>query len=239
MLGKLSGLTPPGGQRCFRCLVEASRPSLTPLLQTGVPPNTPGMNASTCTVQGRDPDSKRSLLSNGVLAMILLVIIQTMLLAGLISAHIAFVADQIGEVWPPLDQPRLPVARTATTTAALVLSGIILALSNLQLRADPRRALTLLGVVTLLGGFFVVSQGVEGLGLVQAGLRVRSSTYGAFFYLIVGTHTLNALVALCVLAWAWGRLRRGALPASQFLAVQIFWYFVVLTWPVIYFQVYQ
>ena len=82
-------------------------------------------------------------------------------------------------------------------------------------------------------------QGVEWLGLVQEGLSMRSGAYGAFFYLIVGIHMLNALVALGFLAWAWGRLRRGVLSDTQFKAVRIFWYFVVLVWPVIYFQVYQ
>ncbi len=197
------------------------------------------MNAPAPTIPSRDPRPMRPHLSNGVIAVILLVVMEILLFTGLISAHIAFMADQVGEVWPPLDQPRLPFGETAINTAALVLSGIILALCSLQFRVEPRRALILLGTATLLGGFFVAFQGVEWLGLVQEGLSVRSGAYGAFFYLIVGIHMLNALVALGFLAWAWGRLRRGVLSDAQFKAVRIFWYFVVLVWPVIYFQVYQ
>jgi heme/copper-type cytochrome/quinol oxidase subunit 3 len=34
------------------------------------------------------------------------------------------------------------------------------------------------------------------------------------------------------------RLRRGLLTSAQFGTVQVFWYFVVLVWPVLYLKVY-
>ncbi len=179
------------------------------------------------------------LRSNAVVAMALFMTAEIMLFAGLISAHIAYMADRVGQIWPPLNEPRLPVAETATSTAALVLSGVILGLSNLRFRVEPNQAVTLLGVTALLGGFFVAFQAVQWVGLLQDGLTVTSSVYGAFFHLIVGTHALNAIVALGFLIWAWKRLRAGTLSGSQFLMVQIFWYFVVLLWPVIYFEVYR
>ena len=197
------------------------------------------MNTHSQTIRSRATSPRRPLLPNGVIAMILFVCGEIMLFAGLISAHVAFMADQIGQIWPPLDQPRLPYAETAMNTIVLVVSGVTLMLAYLRYRVKPRRALVLLGLAILLGGVFVGLQGVEGVGLVRQGLTVRSSSYGAFFYLIVGMHAFHAVVALGFLAWAWGRLRRGALSDTQFKAVQIFWYFVVLVWPVIYFQVYQ
>ena len=75
--------------------------------------------------------------------------------------------------------------------------------------------------------------------MIGEGLTLQSSTYGAFFYVIVGTHALHAIVAIGFLGWAWTRLYKGALEKRHFDAVQIFWYFVVLIWPVIFFQVYQ
>jgi len=96
-----------------------------------------------------------------------------------------------------------------------------------------------LGMSVLLGAFFVSFQGIEWLGLIREGLTMTSSAYGAFFYLIVGTHALHAVIAISCLAWAWFRLRDRRLSETQFKSVQIFWYFVVLVWPIIYFQVYQ
>jgi heme/copper-type cytochrome/quinol oxidase subunit 3 len=68
---------------------------------------------------------------------------------------------------------------------------------------------------------------------------MTSSPYGAFFYLIVGAHALHALAALAYLVWAWARMQRGVLDSAHFASVQIFWYFVVAVWPVIFFQVYR
>jgi len=84
----------------------------------------------------------------------------------------------------------------------------------------------------------VVFQGREWVALLRDGLTMTSSTYGAFFYLIVGTHGLHALAAIGALGWAWWRLRGERLEPAQFAAVQIFWYFVVLLWPVLYIRVY-
>ena len=46
------------------------------------------------------------------------------------------------------------------------------------------------------------------------------------------------MAAILGLGWAWLRLRKGNLSSAHFDTVGIFWYFVVLVWPVIYFQVY-
>jgi heme/copper-type cytochrome/quinol oxidase subunit 3 len=90
----------------------------------------------------------------------------------------------------------------------------------------------------LLGAFFVVFQGVEWVAMLREGLTMTSSTHGAFFYLIIGTHGLHVLGGLAVLAWAYFRLRSGDLVRSQLLTASIYWYFVVGLWPVLYWRVY-
>lgn len=184
------------------------------------------------------PGGRAPRLPNGVVAVILVVVTETMLFAGLISAHVQFISDQVGEIWPPLGQPRLPVAETALNSMALLLSGCTLLWAQLAFRSASRRAAVPLAVALLLGAFFVGFQGVELMGLIREGLDF-SSAYGAFFYLLVGAHTVHTAAALAWLGWTWFRLRRGALTAGQFMIVQVFWYFAVLAWPVIYFQVYQ
>ena len=51
-------------------------------------------------------------------------------------------------------------------------------------------------------------------------------------------HGLHAILALLGLVWAWGRLKRGRLKDTEFWSVQVFWYFVVGLWPLLYWLVY-
>ncbi len=177
-------------------------------------------------------------LPNAILGMILFVAAETMFFAALISAYTITRASALGGVWPPPDQPLLPVGRTAVNTAALLLSGVLLWLGNRSLRTDAAMAWRSLGASLLLGIAFVSLQGVEWVALLRQGLTVSSSTEGSFFYLIVGAHALHAVAAIVALAWVFFRLRRGALPPQIFTAVRIFWYFVVILWPLIYWRVY-
>jgi cytochrome c oxidase subunit 3 len=170
--------------------------------------------------------------------MLLFVFTEAMLFAGMISAHAIVKSRAAGQMWPPFGQPRLPVESTALNTAALLASGLILVIAHLAYRRSASRALVPLALSVLLGLFFVVFQGVEWAALLQDGLTMQSGPYGGFFYLIVGTHALHAVAAILCLAWAFFRLRRRQLTASELATVQVFWYFVVLVWPVLYVKVY-
>lgn len=185
-----------------------------------------------------EPQPRRKLVSDGVMGMLLLTFTEIMLFAGLISAHTIVKSRAAGQMWPPFGQPRLPVAETAVNTAALVASGVALLLAHLWFARRPGRALAAMGAALLLGVFFVGAQGREWVALLGEGLTMTSSTYGAFFYLIVGAHGIHALVAILAMAWGWLRLRAGRLTSSQMGALAIFWYFVVLVWPVLYLRVY-
>ena len=88
------------------------------------------------------------------------------------------------------------------------------------------------------GAVFVGVQGVEWARLLAEGLTMTSSPYGSFFYLIVGVHALHAIPAIAALAWQALLRRRGAMSEESFAAARIFWGFVVLVWPVLYWKVY-
>jgi cytochrome c oxidase subunit 3 len=142
--------------------------------------------------------------------------------------------------WPPPGQPRLPFERTAINTAALLASGVALYLAHRAFRSKGApAALPALGVSILLGAAFLAFQGAEWVALLRQGLTLTSSQIGSFFYLIVGAHALHAVVALALLIYCWLRMRARRLKPSVFGGVQFFWYFVVLMWPVIYFEVYR
>jgi len=162
-----------------------------------------------------------------------------MLFAGLMSAFTIARATVPTGIWPPPDQPRLPMGTTLFNTAVLFASGVMLALAHRAHRRHGAAATVQpMAIAILLGAFFVAFQGVEWARLIAQGLTLTSSLHGAFFYTIVGAHALHAVGALVALAVGWQALRAGRLTRSGFGAMQLFWYFVVLMWPVIYLRIY-
>jgi len=177
--------------------------------------------------------------NTAVIGMALFVFTEVMLFAGFVSAFVIVQSHTPPGAWPPPNQPRLPVARTALNTMALLASGVALHVAGRKLRRFESRTASLwMGAALALGAFFVVGQGMEWVALLRQGLTLTSSQLGSFFYLIVGTHALHAVAAILALALAWRALLAGRLTLSWFGAVQLFWYFVVLIWPVLYWKVY-
>jgi len=191
---------------------------------------------ATLTASARHPAPRATLMPSAVIGTLLFVFTEAMLFAGLISAHAIVKAS--AQEWPPTGQPRLPFGETMINTAALLASGVLLVMAHVSYRKRADLATVPLAMSLLLGSFFVLFQGREWVALLQQGLTVTSSTYGGFFYVIVGTHALHAVAAILAMAWAWRRLQAGRLSAAQLGAVEVFWYFVVLVWPLIYLRVY-
>lgn len=168
--------------------------------------------------------------------MLIFVLAEIMLFAGFVSAFTIMRGSAV--LWPPPSQPRLPIAETAFNTALLLASAVALGVAHRAFRSSPPRARTPLLLAIALGGAFVLLQGREWVSLLAQGLTLQSSALGSFFYLIVGFHGLHALVAVGVLAWLWRKLARASISAGQLVAAEIFWYFVVGVWPVLYWRVY-
>jgi heme/copper-type cytochrome/quinol oxidase subunit 3 len=182
---------------------------------------------------------RRPLAENARLGMALFVFTEVMLFTGFISAFVIVQSGAPAGSWPPPGQPRLPIERTAFNTLALFASGVALFVAGRRFRGPrPRAAAGWMGAALALGGFFVVAQGLEWSALLRQGLTMTSSQLGSFFYLIVGMHALHAVAAILALAVAWRALLLGRLTRSWLGAVQLFWYFVVLIWPVLYWKVY-
>lgn len=195
------------------------------------------MSPSVVSLRARqEPQPARKLIPDGVLGMLLFVFTEAMLFAGLVSAHAIVKAG--AQAWPPLDQPRLPFETTMINTTALLASGVLLVAARFAFRRRAAQAVVPMGASLALGAFFVAAQGREWVALLAQGLTLTSSPYGAFFYLIVGMHGLHAVGAIAALGWAFARLRAGRLASAQLATVEVFWYFVVLVWPVLYLKVY-
>lgn len=189
-------------------------------------------------VFSREPPRPARVIPDAPLGMAIFIGVELMLFGGFISAHTIVSANYPPGAWPPPDQPRLPIEATALTTLMLLISGAALWRSGRQLASNPDGARAMLTASLGLGGAFVGIQGFEWVRLIAEGLTLQSSPFGSFFYVIVGAHALHAVPALIVLGVMLARLRQGTLDPDTFTAARMFWYFVVLVWPVLYATVY-
>lgn len=175
-------------------------------------------------------------LNASSIGMLLFITVEVMFFMGLISAY--FIAKKSTSVWPPLGQPRLPIASTALNTFILLSSGFFLFLSQKALHetcAFIGKSKRLFIYSLILGACFVIFQGVEWFRLISFGLTVKSSTFGSFFYIIIGAHAFHAIAAIGLILSVF---LQKEFSKTRYSAASLFWYFVVLMWPVIYISVY-
>ena len=179
-------------------------------------------------------------ISSPVLGTMVFVATEVMFFSALMSSHTIARATALGGVWPPAGQPRLPIEQTALNSIVLLASGAVLWFAGRALNSGGTRERALRAVAASigLGVLFVVLQGREWVALIREGLTLTSSTHGAFFYVIVGAHAAHVLIAVAIMLVLYSRLKRAALSPDAFAAARLYWYFVVLLWPVLYLKVY-
>ena len=168
------------------------------------------------------------------------VAVEILFFVGLLSAY--FVSRASAGDWPPPDQPRLPIPVTILNTFVLLASGYFLFLAGKGIgytRPWEGRFSGLFCTSFLLGVIFLVVQGREWFLLIKQGLTLQSSLYGSSFYVIIGSHAVHVLGALLFLGFLLARLySRKEILRDHFLAAQVFWYFVVGIWPLLFLFLY-
>jgi cytochrome c oxidase subunit III len=186
------------------------------------------------------PRAPRSrFLEPAVLGVLVFMGSEIMFFSGMLSAYNIARARVPMSIWPPPDQPRLPVEATAVNSAFLLVSGILVWLAVRALsksNAGAALKLAIAGAVT--GAVFVVGQGYEWTQLLGQGLNMQRSAHASFFYMIVGTHALHVVGGLVGLGLVLRKMLQGTATLAQLRAAWLFWSFVVLVWPVIYLMVY-
>lgn len=186
-------------------------------------------------------DRRRSRLALARFALMLFILSEIMLFGGLLGSFLAYKHSL--SPWPPPGQPRYPVQTTALNTAVLLLSGLAMFIfrRNWQKGEPNYKKLTFLLILTLvLGILFLFLQQNEWIRLIGYGLTMTSSIYGSIFYVIVGFHAVHVLIA-CL--WLFATSIRATVKKFPQNMVDLetcgmFWYFVVLLWPVIYRLIY-
>ena len=181
---------------------------------------------------------RRQLVSSSIFATVIMIMTEVMFFAALISAYMIIRSG--AEEWPPWGQPRLPVFATAINSLTLLASAFCLHRSVKVFSSQASHSKQLLALAIALGIVFVSVQGYEWVQLISFGLTITSSTYGGVFYLIIGAHGLHVIGGLLALLACLRRLNSTSqqLTIDNLRAAQIFWYFVVGVWPILYTLVY-
>jgi len=186
------------------------------------------------------PPRKDPVVSNAVLGMLMFLAFEAMFFAGLLGAFLVFRLSSAS--WPPPGEPYLPIGVTWINTGILVASAYTMRWAHRAIRDGNQAGLIHgLGVTALLGATFLTVQGSEWVRLVHYGLTLRSGTYGATFYTLIGCHGIHVLAAVLWLAVVLLMATRGRFSPTRQIGVQlckIYWMFVVGLWLVLFPSVY-
>jgi len=188
---------------------------------------------------GRD-DQPEPPVNNARLGVMLFIGAEGMFFAGLLSAFLVFRTGST--VWPPPFQPRLPIAVTAVNTCVLLWSSYTMFRAQRAIRRGNAQGLVdWLRITALLGLIFLSVQGYEWARLLQFGLTLSSSVYGATFYTIIGCHAAHVFGAVIWLLIVLAMTKKHRFEPTLGVRVQvcgIYWYFVVALWPILFGLVY-
>ena len=185
--------------------------------------------------------ARERVASNEMVATTLFIFTEVMLFVGLIAGYIVTRSNY--EFWPPLGQEPMPVALTALNTFFLLLSAVTIKLCTNAIVSDKSKLAFKWMLATLfLGLLFLGLQGVEWVNLLVYGDKSNASDmYASFFYTLIGVHAIHVVGATLSLIWAAIHLSSGAYTSSSWeglKAIRLFWWFVVLVWPILYIMVY-
>ncbi len=169
-----------------------------------------------------------------VLGILIFVVGELMFFSALISTRIVIKAS--AGIFAPPENVKLPVLMTGFNTAVLILSGILMIAAGFKHGSERSKTLFALAIAT--GAFFVGVQGYEWFNLLKYGMTMTSGIFGATFFLIIGCHGLHAIAAILAMVWYYAKYSKNQFGPDGMRALQIYWLFVVLIWPVLYRMVY-
>ncbi len=185
------------------------------------------------------PYKRKEIVPGPMMAIVMVIIVEAMFFGGLISAYIL---AKIAEVeWPPAGQPRLPFWLTFSNMLILLISGFLM-YKFFKSYKSGNKSLRYLTLASILGITFFLVQGFEWLRILLFGIKTEPSLFGSFFYMLIGMHGLHVLAGLLVIRYLYKYLKNPSKTKEQKVhvvtAVALFWYFVVLLWPVLYYLTY-
>ena len=195
-------------------------------------------NSAISTANENFAETSKPIINSTYLAMFMFIGAELMFFSGFIGSFLLFRLNTVE--WPPVDQPTLPAFVTGINTILLLFSGYIA--SRIWNPFNNKNTVVRnLILVSFLGLLFLVIQGNEWIQLIGFGLTLQSSIYGAIFYLLIGAHAMHVLGGLLwMFAITFLTIKSGIVEANlnKLRAALLYWFFVVLLWPILYFLVY-
>ena len=192
----------------------------------GRPPDLPGDGGGRGGGGPRRPDGGRGGASVAITGMWVALAPILMLFLAFTSAYI--VRHGLAQDWTPGAVPRL----LWVNTLVLLASSLALERGRAVLRAGGGARIWV--VLTLaLGVCFVAGQLVAWHQLAERGLRISSTPYTSFFFLLTGAHGVHLAGGILGLtaAAAWpARGWRGTPHALVLRLVSIYWHFMGVLW---------
>lgn len=173
--------------------------------------------------------------------MIMFLISEGMLFAGLIAAYVVLRWAENGfpwqpdHAWPPSpDYPHLPVVLTSINTVFLVTSSFTFHFAEVAVKKG-KSGLSWLFVTILLGALFVGLQGYEWWHMHHEGLWFHTGgIYGSSFFVITGFHGLHVALGVGLIIWCFLRQAiHRSFTAERHTAlanVALYWHFVDVVW---------
>jgi cytochrome c oxidase subunit 1/cytochrome c oxidase subunit I+III len=169
------------------------------------------------------PDKNRT-------SIIAFIVSETGFFGALILAFLFFEANP-----QPGPGPKdLNLFKTAIFSVCLFASSFTLWRSEVALHGQRHGAMKLwLASTVLLGGIFLIGQGLEYWGLLQSGVTIASNLFASSFFTLTGFHGIHVgvgLVALMIML-AMALARDFETRKSTALgAVSLYWHFVDVVW---------
>lgn len=183
------------------------------------------------------PRIRKPAIPSSILGMLIFIATELMFFTALISAFVVIKKERV--TWALPETIQLPVVATGFNTFLLLMSGAFLIYAGFKVAQSEMglaRSWTLRSL--LLGSSFLALQGYEWVQLIGFGLTMKSSIFGALFFLIIGAHGIHVLAGVIALAFTLVKMGRDQVTLSDFRAMQMYWSLVVLVWPLLYYMVY-
>jgi cytochrome c oxidase subunit III len=175
----------------------------------------------------------------GKIMMWLFLMSDAMSFAGLLCAYAA--VRMSNPLWP-VPSSILGVPLTALNTFILICSSVTMvkAVSAIQ-KGDVAGLKKFLALTMLGGSMFLGIQAYEWTHLINEGLTVQKSLFGATFYVLTGFHGCHVLSGVIYLGFILAAAAQGRYSAQRWGSVEIvglYWHFVDLIWILVFTFVY-
>lgn len=162
--------------------------------------------------------------------MLMFIISEAGFFAVLILAYLFYNASP----QPGPNARSLDLLKTGIFSLCLFASSFTIWRSEVSEKRGNHRAMSAwLAITILLGGIFIVGQGLEYWGLFKSGVSVSSNLFATTFFTLTGFHGLHVCVGLTMLLIVLGLSLGGAFKKGHWPAlgaVSYYWHFVDVVW---------